>query len=118
MEAAGKALELCHAGLSKGCEGEEKEKEEMEIDAKSHLTRECRVEYLCAVIHTQSSRLFHGASACSPSLLPLFAESAIRDHFASLQSYLESVFARVACDAARERGREPEEASCEHACGA
>ena len=98
MEAAGKALELCHAGLSKGCEDEESEEKEMEIDAKSRLTRECRVEYLCAVIHTQSSRLFHGASACSPSLLPLFAESAIRDHFASLQSYLESVFVRVACE--------------------
>ena len=94
IDAARKALELCHSAL---LNAEAATLPEAEVDARSQLTRCCRVDVSCAVIQTQWNRLFHGSPSLPPTLRERLSAAQVQTHFSALQHYLEGIFASAAC---------------------
>lgn len=95
IDAARKALELCHAALLNVSEAATLP--EAEIDARSQLTRACRVDVSSAVIQTQWNRLFLGSPSLPLTLRAKLNAEQVHAHFSALQHFLEGVFASAAC---------------------
>ena len=95
VDAARKALELCHSALSNAAEATTLP--EAEIDARSQLTRACRVELVGAAAQAQWARICLGEPSLPAPLRDRLDAAQVRAHFASLQRFLEGVFASAAC---------------------
>ena len=95
IDASRKALELCHSALLNTAETTTLP--EAEIDARSQLTRACRVELVGAVAQAQWARLCLGEPSLPASLRGRLDACQVRAHFTSLQPFLEGVFASAAC---------------------